>query len=381
MTNHFADQPQRHHQPHGRSALGRISRFLGLWAVLFVVIILLAAVEGFVLWRAGFRYIPRTAVVQLGISDFSISADGKLAASRIRYQHNSSDGTLEDIVLFDLRGQNTGRLHVGSLRPQSVAISPSTDSVAVACTDGSIYAWSSALDQTRESAMLKSRQFRVVSDDIIGQLVFSPDGRLLAGESDDFTYLWQWPTGEVLIKRLHTGPSRCLSFSADSQRLLSRIDSGEVGVWDVATGQPVQSISTGSEEILGAALAANGQLVAVTLDDNSIRVFSLESGEELWRSRSSLPAVAFSPDSRFVASIRYDNAESRHVMNIHDVQNGQLVCRLDGHRGPIVGLSFASDSTLYSWDSQGDLRAWNVGQQREQWEFSALQWASTGGVF
>ena len=52
---------------------------------------------------------------------------------------------------------------------------------------------------------------------------------------------------------------------------------------------------------------------------------------------------------------------------IRELETGLARCRIDTGPPLIKGLEFASDNLLYSTDSRGNVRAWDVDSQREQW--------------
>src|SRR4029077_19946110 len=90
-------------------------------------------------------------------------------------------------------------------------------------------------------------------EDAFMQVVYSPDGRLLATASRDRSVrIWNPSTGESLLAlRGHTSAVSGVSFSPDGYRLASvgaaPIQSGrmlaEVKLWDTLTGQEILSLS------------------------------------------------------------------------------------------------------------------------------------------
>ena len=57
---------------------------------------------------------------------------------------------------------------------------------------------------------------------------------------------------------------------------------------------------------------------------------------------------------------------------IRDVETGLTYCRFDLGLAMTSGLEFASDNLLYSSDSHGNIQAWSLDSQREQWVISLL---------
>jgi RNA polymerase sigma factor (sigma-70 family) len=72
------------------------------------------------------------------------------------------------------------------------------------------------------------------------QILFSPDGRLLASSDGDAVHLWEVATGKVICTlRGHRGQIQSLAFSANGRRLASGSPDSTVLLWDLtAPGRP-----------------------------------------------------------------------------------------------------------------------------------------------
>jgi hypothetical protein len=102
-------------------------------------------------------------------------------------------------------------------------------------TDGKsvLVLWDVATGKQRSRLIeLKSQDLGLVTT----SLVFSPDGRMLAGNGPHNTVcLWEVATGrERLRLEGHRGPVLALSFSSDGQRLLSGSQDTSVLIWDLS---------------------------------------------------------------------------------------------------------------------------------------------------
>ena len=355
-------------------------RFVLLSGGMFVVIAAMAFMEGIVLWLAGTRYSPKSSLTRTSVGDFSISANGEWAVSRISLSRKSLGSVVHDVLLHNLRDQRTERLHVGSCRPGYVAVSPTAETIAIAGWDGSLRIWN-GLPNRGASYSMDGQCLRLPDGPPVrfSCLVFSSDGCLLAAEGNRSTCLWRWPSGELLHQWPHDGGlPGLLSFSSDSRRILVLGTQGRVCLRDTSTGQAINVISPDDGPVAIGALSPDARLAAL-VSNSAVRVYSLAGGEELWRRPIGGPSIAFSPDGRFLAATA---AGSRgYCCRVYNASGGMFLCDLTGHDAVITGLSFACDGLLYSWDTRGVIRAWNVEQQRQQWCFSLLTWASNDRSF
>ena len=102
-----------------------------------------------------------------------------------------------------------------------------------------------------------------------------------------------------------------------------------------------------------------GDWLACTTPGNGIELVNLETGEAI---RSSIghnmivPAMAFSPDGKRLASASYD-----HTIKIWDTVTLEETLTLRGHRNPVTSVWFSADGhRLISSDESGAIRTWNA---------------------
>jgi len=118
------------------------------------------------------------------------------------------------------------------------------------------------------------------------------------------------------------------------------------------------------------------------LSYGEVRVYSLASGEELWRdTRSAIggSSITYSLDGRFLVTTGYDRG-ARTIL-LFDAISGQITCELRGHDAPITKLVSGPDGLLYSSDTKGVIRSWDTEQRRELWNFATLEWGSNNRAF
>jgi WD40 repeat protein len=356
-----------------------------LSCVFSAVIGLMAFGEALVLWLGGTDFVNKSSPEEIFIGDFSISANGEWAVSRICFCSNAQRGRVCDVVMHNLRDQSAVRLHVSPHRPGCVAVSPAADVVAIACWDGSIRIWNASPNHEAGLSTSHAPLWTLGrASEPLDCLAFSPDGGLLAGTGTRFTWVWRWPDGKLLQEWPHkAGRTKFLSFLRDSRRVLLPGPKGSVLLCDAYTGQTTEVISPHDDAyVVDAAVSPSTRLAAFADSHRKMRVHSLANNGELWRQATCGWRIAMSPDGRFLATdYHVAGVGGGWRISVCDACSGQHVCDLTGHTVPITRLVFASDGLLYSCDAQGIIRAWAMEEQRERWCFSALEWASNAQFF
>src|SRR5262249_51294278 len=184
-------------------------------------------------------------------------------------------------------------------------------------------------------------------------LAFSPDGRLLAmslSHSQESVRLWDVATGNV-VRTLATGSRgdwRFLPavFSPDGRLLATRVEGNTVALWEVATGRlaarlgGLGSAQGGAERsVRFLAFSPKGRMVASSSRwDDKIRLWEVATGKEVWllegSGQTDGSVLAFSPDGRILASAAQGVDHSgRCDRSVHlwDPVTGREIGRLAGH--------------------------------------------------
>ncbi|MEW5959713.1 MAG: WD40 repeat domain-containing protein, partial [Chloroflexota bacterium] len=146
-------------------------------------------------------------------------------------------------------------------------------------------------------------------------VVFSPDGRFLAGAQGVNINVWDMVANQPLASlKGHLDMIRSLAFSPKGQVLASGGDDKTIILWDVATRQPLtQPLLDHTAQVLSLAFSPDGRLLASGSEDGRVMLWDvpdgldagstpprllgrpLVNGDRAWR-------LAFSPDGRLLAS-------------------------------------------------------------------------------
>jgi RNA polymerase sigma factor (sigma-70 family) len=202
--------------------------------------------------------------------------------------------------------------------------------------------------------------------ELICDIAFSPDAKLLAAAGTDRITIWDAVTGEVHTRiKKKMGQIKNLAFTHDGKTLLAGSEEvGRVHFWDVATGKEQRQLDPRMGLLRSMTLSADGKTVAAGGVYNTIRLWDVATGRELFPDQTGhnapVDAVAFSPDGKLLAS----GGENRQIW-IWDIATGKPVRQL---RGTGAAVAFSPDSKRLAAVGRYDgdiIRVWDIASGAE----------------
>ncbi|HEY9783612.1 MAG TPA: NB-ARC domain-containing protein [Leptolyngbyaceae cyanobacterium] len=197
----------------------------------------------------------------------------------------------------------------------------------------------------------------------IFSLAFSPNGILAMGDSNGEVRLYQVTDGQQQIQSIaslvaHTNWVVSLAFSYDGSILASSSTDCTVKLWDVNTGECLQTLSGHSNGVFSVAFTPDDRIIASGSDDCSIRLWSVRSGKclKILLGLSWAKSIAFSPDGKTLVSGGNDN-----TIKLWDVSSGQVVKTFQGHCDGIKAIAFSPCGKMVASGSHDrTIKLWNV---------------------
>jgi RNA polymerase sigma factor (sigma-70 family) len=190
-------------------------------------------------------------------------------------------------------------------------------------------------------------------NELMCDLAFSPDSKLLAAGGTDRITIWDANTGEVRTRiEKKMGQIKNLAFTPDGKTLLSGSEEdGKVHVWDVVTGKERCQLDPHLWILRSMALSPDGKTVAAGTVYNTIRLWDVASGRELFPDppghSASVNGVAYSPDGKLLISAGenrqvwlWDTASGKPVRQIRVASARGVAWSPDGGRFALMSSSY-----------------------------------------
>ncbi|GJD18412.1 WD repeat protein with Ser/Thr protein kinase motif [Rivularia sp. IAM M-261] len=203
----------------------------------------------------------------------------------------------------------------------------------------------------------------------VTSVAFSPDAQILATGSDDKTIkLWNQDYKEIYTLVGHQHVVKSVAFHPNGEILASGSWDKTIRFWDVITGKEFGVLTGHKLQVSAVTFSADGNLASASFDKtvrlwkngaDSLLLYSLSNilSSHTW----AVTAVAFSPDGKILATGSDDN-----TIKLWNVDTGEEFATLTGHSWSITALVFSSDGKiLISASKDKTVKLWQVSNTEE----------------
>jgi WD40 repeat protein len=211
----------------------------------------------------------------------------------------------------------------------------------------------------------------------IGLAALSPNGKVVAaGDNGGNLFLWDAASAKVL----HKIPARVstVSWSGDGKILAAAGGGGAILLIDPAKGDVIGRLEGHKDFVQRIVFAEKGSLLVSATragDDRSFRVWDVAQKKQLHQPEGLVDfycLVAISPDGKFVAgecATPIGPKSTRSSVRVWDLDSGKMVHDLPAYS--VSSLTFSRDSKfLLTGHGGGQIRFWEIatGKETRQWK-------------
>ena len=184
--------------------------------------------------------------------------------------------------------------------------------------------------------------------------------RLLSGDSDGFVLLWDIASGEQLASvKAHPYIVSCLAVTPDGSSFVTGSWDSSLKLWRFdALQQPVIEFRGHSDSVYACVLSSDGSRLYSCGNESSILVWDITTGQQLETMQSHTDGV----NSLALSGPLLVSGSDDETVKLWDTGGLQLLHTLQGHSSRVWNVAVISDSIqlVLSGCANGDLRVWDA---------------------
>uniref|UniRef100_A0AAZ3QWY5 Uncharacterized protein n=1 Tax=Oncorhynchus tshawytscha TaxID=74940 RepID=A0AAZ3QWY5_ONCTS len=229
------------------------------------------------------------------------------------------------------------------------AYAPSGCAIACGGLDNKCSVYPLSLDKD-ENLAAKKKSVAMHTNYLSGCTFTNSDMQILTSSGDGTSALWDVESGQ-LLQSFHGHSADVLTLDLAPSETGNTFVSGgsdkKANVWDLRSGQNVQSFDTHDSDINCVKYYPSGDAFASASDDSTCRLFDLRADREVSiYSKDSIMFGAASVDFSLSGRLLFAGYND-YTINVWDVLKGTRVAILFGHENRVSSLRVSPDGTAF----------------------------------
>ena len=206
--------------------------------------------------------------------------------------------------------------------------------------------------------------------DFVHSMAFSPDGNLLATGSFREIKLWERVATAPTAKFEPGAPILSTTTSAEDALAALTLNNNTVRLFNLQNGQPGATLTGHTAAIKATAFSPDGKVIATGSDDGTLRTWNSENGQLIAQMPvpSPVTSLVMNKDGTQLIAGHADNAIRIWALPVAPAADAKEpppapmpVKELKGHGGPVTSLVLlAASNEVASGSTDGTVRIWNL---------------------
>ena len=209
---------------------------------------------------------------------------------------------------------------------------------------------------------------------ILQQIIANPDGTQLVAFDYSKAQIFDATSGELMLRvdgdehDIHA-----LTFTPDGRSLAGGTDNGEIQIWDAANGELTQTIMPHTSSVLALDFSPDGTILASTTWDEGLTLWDMDADTALATfTGDRLFGVAFSPDGRFLATASMTDGLQLWAVVPHDTP---MPVTLSQVQAAVISAENAAQVNQYPYLAPVTDQPWDEPDNR-----NGVAWSPDGTV-